>query len=454
MKKSLQLRLLIALSIVLLFFIAVTVLVLDRAFRASVEASVQKRLHIYIYALLSASEMREAKLVMPKQLPETRFNLPSSGLYASIVLHHHGHKLVWKSESSLHKQIPFLERAPVGEFVPQSLVSKDGMRLYALSYGVVLETTKGKGKAYTFHVAEDKEISLVEIRAFRQHLWGWFVAPVVVLLLLQWIILRWSLRPLRKVVEELSEIETGRSEHLAGEYPDELRGLVNNLNKLIERERKQRDHYRHSLSHLAHSLKTPLAVLRSILEGCNLNTMDEQTMRLELEKMNQLVSYQLQRAATSGKPVLPAKILVEPILDSLLGALSKVYRDKAVLCQKHVDPECVFYGDEGDLLECMGNLLDNAFKFASTQVSVTVMPIRHLDGSTGLLVQVEDDGPGIPTDMAQQVLERGVRMDSQKEGHGIGLAIVKNIVDVYGGSLSIDRSKWGGALVIVKLPRF
>lgn len=453
-KKSLQLRLLVAASIVLLFFLSATALVLDRAFRASQETAVQKRLQVYIYALLSASEMKESKLVMPKQLLETRFNLPFSGLYADVVLHHRGkNKLVWKSESSVNKQIPFVDRAKTGEFIPQTLVANDGMGVHALSYGVVLETTKGRGKAYTFHVAEDREISLAEIKTFRQHLWGWLVAPVVVLLAVQWIILRWSLRPLRKVVEELAQMEAGKSGHLAGEYPDELRGLVNNLNRLLERERKQRDHYRHSLSDLAHSLKTPLAVLRNVLDGCHLNAEDEDTIKLELGKMNQLVTYQLQKAATSGKPVLPNRILVEPILNSLLAALLKVYHDKAIVCEKNIAPSCVFFGDEGDLLECMGNVLDNAFKFANTKVRVTVTPVVTESAPVGLFLQVEDDGCGVPIDKAKQVLERGVRMDNQKEGYGIGLAIVKNIIEVYGGSCCIDKSELGGARVTVKLPR-
>lgn len=446
MKNSLQLRLLIAASTVLLLFLSITALVLDRAFRASVETAVQKKLQIYIYTLLSASEISKAKFVMPEVLPETRFNLPASGLYASVVLHQRGNKLIWKSGSSLDKQIPFIETAPIGEFVSEALVALDGTRLHALSYGVVLETTKGKGKVYTFHVAEDEEISLAEIKTFRQHLWGWFVAPVVVLLMLQWGILRWSLRPLRRVMEELAHMESGKSERLAGEYPDELRGLVNNLNKLIERERKQRDQYRHSLSDLAHSLKTPLAVLRTLLDGHSSNSLDEQAIKFELDKMNQLVTYQLQRAATTGKPVLPNSILVEPILDSLLDTLLKAYRDKNIECQKNIEAESVFYGDAGDLLECMGNLLDNAFKFARQMVRVTV--------AKGLLLQVEDDGPGIPKDQVTQVLERGVRIDSQKEGYGIGLAVVKNIVEIYGGTLSIDGSALGGARIQVALPRY
>lgn len=446
MKNSLQLRLLIAASTVLLLFLSITAWVLDKAFRASVETAVQKRLQIYIYTLLSASEISKSKFVMPEVLPETRFNLPSSGLYASVVLHHRGHlKLIWKSGSSVDKQIPFMETTPIGQFVPESLVALDGTQLHALSYGVVLETTKGKGKVYSFHVAEDEEISLAEIKTFRQHLWGWFIAPVVVLLLLQWGILRWSLRPLRRVVEELAHMESGKSERLSGEYPDELRGLVNNLNKLIEHERKQRDQYCHSLSDLAHSLKTPLAVLRTLLDGHPSNPLDERTIKLELDKMNQLVTYQLQRAATTGKPVLPNSILVEPIFDSLLETLLKVYRDKNIECQKNIEPESVFYGDEGDLLECMGNLLDNAFKFAHKIIRITVQKDS--------LFQVEDDGPGIPKYLVTQVLERGVRIDCQKEGYGIGLAVVKNIVEAYGGTLNIDTSNLGGARIQVVFPK-
>ena len=213
----------------------------------------------------------------------------------------------------------------------------------------------------------------------------------VVLLLLQGTILRWSLTPLRRAARDLEAIQSGVQARLEGGYPGELQGLTDNLNALLESERRQLGRYRDGLADLAHSLKTPLAVLRGALEGGN----DEElrgAVKDQTERMNLIVDYQLQRAATSGRTALMAPVPIEPVVRRVLDSLAKVYRDKDVRSEQSVPQDACFHGDEGDLMELLGNLIDNAYKWCRSvvRVNLDVAPAREL------VLTVEDDGPGVP----------------------------------------------------------
>jgi two-component system sensor histidine kinase PhoQ len=186
---------------------------------------------------------------------------------------------------------------------------------------------------------------------------------------------------------------------------------------------------------LAHSLKTPLAVLRSLPERPAL--LDEQ-----IERMDHIVQYQLQRAATAGRSALAAPLPVQASVTRLANTLQKVYADRAIVLEQRISTKACFRGDEGDLLELLGNLLDNACKWSRHTVRITA---QMQDGRLALLV--EDDGPGIAADQVEQVLQRGGRLDEATPGHGIGMAMVRDIVTAYQGELSIERSALGGAAI-------
>src|SRR3569623_540301 len=172
----------------------------------------------------------------------------------------------------------------------------------------------------------------------------------------------------------------------------------------------------------------------------------------QVERMIDIVDYHLQRAATSGRVPLAAPVNAGALIGKMAASLNKVYADKQVMCEIDAEHAVDFAGDEGDLLELLGNLMDNAYKWSRRAVTVTA---RATDGDSGaaLLLIVEDAGPGIPADKAQAVVQRGVRGDTSHPGHGIGLAIVQDIVRLYGGSLTIGTSALGGARVTVSLPQ-
>jgi len=169
--------------------------------------------------------------------------------------------------------------------------------------------------------------------------------------------------------------------------------------------------------------------------------------------MDEIVAYQLSRAATSGRRTIAS---VEPIAghaEDLVQSLEKVYAAKNVLCEFEIEEGVTFPGEQGDLLELMGNLVENAFKWASHRVLLSARSLGKMRGRSGLELVVEDDGPGIPEDKIEKVLQRGVRGDERVQGHGIGLSIVQDIIKAYQGELHVDRSEeLGGARFSVKLP--
>ena len=309
------------------------------------------------------------------------------------------------------------------------------------------KTIAGAEALYTFTVAEDTTLFEAEIDSFRSTLWRWLGALALGLLLAQGLILRWGLRPLRNVSADLRDIEKGRAERLHGPYPRELSGLTSSLNSLIAHGNAVQARYRNSLDDLAHSLKTPLAILQS---GCADDDPDagEALVREQVERMDEIISHQLQRAAVSGRATLARPVPVGAVVERLVRSLDKVYRDKGVTVGLDLDPAATFTGDEADFTEVLGNLLDNAYKYCRRSVEVGV---QAAPSPGGIEIRVDDDGPGIPANQIDTVLQRGRRVDESVPGQGLGLSMADEIIALYGGSLAIETSPLGGTRLRVSL---
>jgi two-component system sensor histidine kinase PhoQ len=443
---SLTWRLLLAATAVLAAFLGLTGAALDQAFQNSVLELSRERLEARIYLLLGAAEVDpEGSLTMPQALPESRLSAPGSGAYAAVRTA--DGELLWQSESSLGIEIPYPQAARPGQPAFAEESASDDVAVLTLSYPVAWELRNGEERVLVFQAAESREGIDAQIGAFRRALWGWLVGAAVLLLLAQGAVLLWGLSPLRRVAREIEEIESGERKALVGRYPRELEGLTVNLNALIRSGRARLQRYRDSLADLAHSLKTPLAVLRSTTD--KLPDEARENIRELVERMDQTIEYQLQRAAASGRSALATPVEVGSVAERIKRTLDKVYADKGLGITLDVEEGVVFVGDPGDLTELLGNLLDNACKWAAQTVRLRA---RNVSGTSGardqLLVEVEDDGPGIAEAQRAKVLERGVRADSLVPGQGIGLAIVREMVEeVYGGSIEIGDSELGGALV-------
>ncbi|MDH3768071.1 MAG: ATP-binding protein, partial [Gammaproteobacteria bacterium] len=304
---------------------------------------------------------------------------------------------------------------------------------------------------YQFGVAESLEPFVDQMRRYRRQLFGWFAGLAVALVLTLGVLLRWVLSPLRQIEREISEVESGMHPQLSENYPSELQGLTKNTNKLIRAERTRLQRYRNTLGNLAHSLKTPLAVIRSSIEGAD---RDNAEIDAQLNRMDEIIGYQLNRAATSGGVTLGSKpVDVTEVVGSIVRSLDKVYADKAPVTEQRISPQSLYFGDRGDLTEIMGNLLDNAFKYCQQRLRVSAQAI-DVDAARrpGVHLIVEDDGAGIAQADAQLVFDRGVRIDERADGQGIGLAVVREIVELCGGTLEISDSDLGGASITVKFP--
>lgn len=442
---SLNARIILSAILVLTAFVALTGIALDRAFLESARQARQDRLQGQVYLLIAAAEVDSAGAVsMPATLSESRFNLPDSGLYA-YVSGSRG-EIAWKSASALNAKIPHPPFLRAGEKYFSEDKNTEGISFYAQGMGLRWETG-GKYHPFTFYVVEDLTELNAQMSRYRQNLWGWLGAMAVLLLIIQAVVLRWGLRPLRRVATELASIKSGTQARLEGVYPAEIRLLTDNLNTLLEHERGQQTRYRNALADLAHSLKTPLAVIRAALSPAPAQPVDVSVLEGEVQRISRIVDYQLQRAATSGRSNLATPVAIKPVAERIIYSLNKVYHEKQVQADIRIDADARFVGDEGDLMEMLGNLLDNAYKWCVKSVRITAG-----NNAASLVISVEDDGPGVAADQAQNILQRGIRADQAVPGHGIGLAVVCDIVQAYQGNVTIGVSDLTGAAIGLTFP--
>jgi two-component system sensor histidine kinase PhoQ len=455
--RSLQSRQLLAASLGLIGFLALAGYALDRAFLETAQSNLRTRLESYALEYASGIEfLRDGTLYVPDTPPEPRFERPGSGLYAEVVLPN-GH---WDSPSAQGPELPLggMLAPAVDKFEgPLPITRSDGRagEVYRLGKGLVWAEGGPQGEfPYTVYISEDTSSLAQQIRVFRRALWGYLGGAGLVLLLLQMLVLRWSLHPLRQVVAELKRVHRGQQARMSAQHPRELEPLTESINAFIESERENLDRQRNTLADLAHSLKTPLAVLHARLDNPTTEDDLREEVATQLRRMNEMVSYQLARAASSGHALFAAPIDIEPHAEQIVLGLEKVYYTRKVLCEFDLDPNARFHGEPGDLQELLGNLLENAFKWAKSRVLLTVRVGETSPGRRdGLYIAVDDDGPGIAAERVHELLQRGVRGDERVQGHGIGLAIVQDIVRGYRGELEVKRSEeLGGARFEVTLP--
>lgn len=445
---SLRRRLVLAFGVLLILFLGLAGYVLDRAYQESVAAGVTERLQLQVYALLGVAEPDDDRFFVP-DLKEARFLQIDSGLYG-FIFDRRGREQ-WRSPSALNLNVDVTgllnsEQLPGQTMYGEWEVDDQGMFTWA-TYATYWET---QDQIYYFVVTETNEPTAAQIRQFQSDLYLWFGALALLLSVAQYLLLRWGLLPLQQLARDVSAIESGAQDQLEQHYPLELQPVTDNLNLLIKSERERQSRYRTTLGDLAHSLKTPLAVLSSALQEASprqqFSEEQQREMAEQLQRMDQIVSYQLKRSVKSNKVVLAKPVPVAPILERLVSAMDKVYRDKSVLVCLELESAVQFFGEESDLMELCGNLTDNAFKYGHSKVKVKAWQ----QGKT-LMLQFDDDGNGIAEADRHFVLQRGARADTMKSGQGIGLAVVVDIVSSYGGEITIDESEWGGASIKVRV---
>ncbi len=446
-RTSLSTGLLVITAVMLIAAFGITIAVLDMVFRRSAEAALTDQLEVQVLALIGAAEPDDSgNLSVPKRLLEPRLRNPGSGLYAEI-LDASGLPL-WRSPSAVGLELAPGATLKAGERTVNRRVLPDGSELLLFGLGINWELGPTATPAFQLFAAADLAGYEAQLDRFRRQLLGWFSVVMFVLLAALWLAIRLALRPLRRLSAEIAAIEAGRKTAFGADYPRELEGVTRGLNTLLGSERQRMDRYRTTMDDLAHSLKTPLAVVRTELGG---SQPDTATLRAQIDRMQGVVDYQLRRAAASGPRSLAAPaIALAPPLREIIASLRKIHHDKVVSCELQIPDGAGYPAEQGDLYEIFGNLLDNAWKWCGSRIVVTVIA-----GDDDMLtISVADDGPGIPDDQAGSVLGRGIRADQRGDvpGQGIGLAVVCEIVALYRGSVVIGRSTLGGADIQVRLP--
>ncbi|NNL55273.1 MAG: GHKL domain-containing protein [Woeseia sp.] len=449
MISSLSTRLLVSVGVLLLVFFSTTIVVLDIAFRDASEQAQRDILDSQLMSLLAAANPDETgNLAMPPDLPEPRFSTPGSGLYAEI--RDADKEPVWRSRSALGLRLPRLAAGPPGEARVARLALEDGAPVMTLTMRVNWEFPDNTLRPYTFHLTESLDSFNAQIAAYRRQLFGWFSALALLMLFAIALVMRSLLRPLRQIENEIGDIEAGERKTLSEEYPAELHGVARNMNLLIGSERGRSERYRQTLDNLAHSLKTPLAAMRSVLdEKSEIDT--DKRFSEQINRMDDIVRYQLRKPAqlVTGGLGLP-QVEMRQELQRLCDGFVKVYRDKTLQFDFNIAEDAKFRGDRGDFMEVAGNLLDNACKWCKLKVVIGIETAKQ-HGREGIRLVVEDDGGGIPAEQAERLLERGTRLDESAPGHGIGLSVVRDIAAGYGGTVDVSDSRLGGACFAVTL---
>ncbi|AIZ32007.1 two-component sensor histidine kinase [Pseudomonas parafulva] len=439
MIRSLRVRLMLAAAVLALLFMLALLPALQKAFSLALQESIEQRLASDITTLISAARVEHGHLQMPDLLPDERYNLPSVGLLGYI-FDREG-RLVWRSRATTDRHINYQPRYD-GHGNEFARIRQDNGDEFFV-YDVEVKLLGGRSAAFSIVALQPVREYQHTLDGLREKLYLGFGAALLALMVLLWAGLTWGLRSLRRLSHELDEVESGAREGLSREHPRELLRLTGSLNRLLHSEREQRQRYRDSLDDLAHSLKTPLAVLQGMGESMGRGGGEREQARVlqsQIERMSQQIDYQLQRASLRKSGLVRHQVRLAPVLDSLCSTLDKVYRDKRVAVTLNVAPQARVPIEEGALLELLGNLLENAYRLCLEQVRVS---FETLPGQQVLCI--EDDGPGVPADQRERILQRGERLDRQHPGQGIGLAVVKDIIDSFDGRLTLEDSPLGGA---------
>lgn len=347
----------------------------------------------------------------------------------------------WRSRSLWDQELP---RLPVAGLKGNLQLGPEGQQLLVLR-----SDYKRFGQSISISVAQDYTPVRESFRLMRQVGLVMGLAALLLVLILQRVTVRRALRPLETARNQIAQLQQGQRSQLDTQVPLELEPLVAQINHLLAHTEDSLKRSRNALGNLGHALKTPLAVLLSAASSEALKDHPQlsQLLREQLEQVQQRLNRELNRARLAGDALPGALFDCEQELPGLLATLRMIHGEHLDLSYQ-VAPGLQLPWDREDLLELLGNLLDNACKWADAEVRLSVSETPQ-----GYRLAVEDDGPGIPEAQRDQVFSRGARLDEQRVGHGLGLGIVRDIVEVWGGVLQLQESELGGLKVLIQLPR-
>ncbi|MBJ2254167.1 sensor histidine kinase [Pseudomonas sp. MF6784] len=347
----------------------------------------------------------------------------------------------WRSRSLWDQELPQLPQAGLKGNLQ---LGPEGQQLLVLR-----SDYKRFGQSISISVAQDYTPVRESFRLMRQVGLVLGLAALLLILILQRVTVRRALRPLETAREQIAQLQQGQRSQLDTQVPVELEPLVAQINHLLAHTEDSLKRSRNALGNLGHALKTPLAVLLSVASSEQLKDQPQlaKLLREQLQQVQQRLNRELNRARLAGETLPGALFDCDSELPGLLATLNMIHGEHLELSYQ-VRPGLQLPWDREDLLELLGNLLDNACKWADAEVRLSIEQTPEC-----FQLIVEDDGPGIPEAQRDQVFSRGTRLDEQTDGHGLGLGIVRDIVDVWGGTLRLQESPLGGLKVLIELPR-
>ncbi|WP_281405479.1 MULTISPECIES: ATP-binding protein [unclassified Mesorhizobium] len=418
-------------------------------YRQASERGFDSLLSAHLFNLIGSIGISDTgALTGAPDLGDLRFSEPNSGWYWSVEPASEGvHGNLHSSSMTRTIPSPDVADVPFNANFQRSYAAQgiDGEELVVFESEFVLDA---KNRAARFRVMGNKTELEQEIATFQRRLLTYLSLFGVGMIAINAIAILLGLQPLRRVRDALAMVREGTAQRLDGQFPAEIEPLANETNALIENNRRIVERSRTQVGNLAHSLKTPLAVLLN--EGRALGGAKGQLIAEQAASMQKQVDHYLQRARVAAqRDSVVYRTPIAPLVQRMVRVLQKL-NPQTNLSLSLPPIEIVFAGEREDLEELLGNLLENAMKWAKSAVSVSVVPVGDKDDNM-FEIAIEDNGPGIPEEKAREALKRGRRLDETKPGTGLGLAIVADLVNEYGGILLLERSGMGGLKAVVRL---
>lgn len=454
---SLAIRLFLSAAVWVALILTVTGFALSSLYNHSVERAFDRRLNLYLRTLIAEVGTPDDPKNPEKSIPalgEPLFELPLSGWYWQIESIDSVKQEARASRSLWDATLPRLDEKSIP-------LTASGVRLGYVKGPedqplrmVERPIDLGTDGKYLVTVAGDANEIFDETRLFDWYLGGTFAALAAVLLLTTIFQVRFGLAPLKRISNALADIRSGKAERLEGRFPVEIAPLARETNALLDANRAIVERARTHVGNLAHAIKTPLSV---IINEANTHGSDPFAAKIleQGDVMRSQVAHHLERARIAARLTVVATITeIEPVIEGLVRTMEKIHRDRGVMIDWEVAEGAKFRGERQDLEEMVGNLIDNACKWATRRVriGVSVVPPGDDELDPALNIVVDDDGKGLSVAERGQIVQRGQRLDESKPGSGLGLAIVVDLAGLYGGKLKFDSAPMGGLRAELALP--
>jgi signal transduction histidine kinase len=451
--QSLATRLFLSAAFWSFSILVISGLVLSAINRSATEAAFDERLGVYLKALIADVATPGDESKGTGQLIDPQFELARSGWYWQITRLDVEKPDIRGSRSLFAAQLPRLDRdASVEQGVVRSgyVVGPDERRLRMVERVI----DAGEEGRYLVQVAANAEEIESQIVAFEWALGATFLILAAALVGSTALAVRFGLRPLRALQDGVVAIRRGQKEHIDGDFPQDIQPLASEVNLLIDANREVVERARTQVGNLAHALKTPLSVILNEADAASSSVLADK-VKEQADVMRRQVSFYLDRARAAARAgALGSATDVKPVIEGLARTFEKIHRDRPLHYDIDVQDGLRFRGEAQDLTDLIGNLLDNAGKWADGRIAIRAERDQHPGpgGRAYFVAMIDDDGPGLAPEARSAALQRGQKLDESRPGSGLGLSIVADLASVYGGALNLEDSPLGGLRATLRLP--